>query len=106
MNPYREAPLVVRAGDPPGPRWVIHSHYEHILTHQGTNYRCCRWCNSVTPNRKNRCRGRRRFIWFGTWLCPARAHHHVNCRYCGRDWLEATCDEATSDESAKPLHTR
>ena len=100
-DPYRNAPIVMRASDPPGPRGVIHPFAEPEGRHPkgGAVVSICRWCHVVIPPRREfRCHGRRRFVWFGAWLCPRRAHHHVNCVHCGRDWLEATCDEAPREE--------
>jgi hypothetical protein len=97
MDPYRETPITVFKDDPPGPRWVIHSHMDLVgKTSGGLAVNACRWCRvGMPPRRAQRCFGRRRW-WFGRWLCPPRAHHHVECVHCGRDWLEATCDEAKS----------
>lgn len=92
---YRDAPMVVHEADPPGRRWKVHSHANPIGQDAGgSRVQTCRWCGiGAAPRRALRCFGRRAF-WFGRLLCPRRAHHHVVCVYCGRDWLEATCDDA------------
>jgi len=94
--PYRDAaPLVVHEGDPPGRRWVIHAHLNFVLVGPFGNEHGCRWCTyRDAPKRGKRCFGRRAWFGFGRAACPPRAHHHVECVHCGRDWLEATCDEA------------
>lgn len=89
-TPYRSAPF--RNGSI-AERWIIHPH--------DVSDRCS-WCELLKPDRirlwceltrSKRCFGKQQWFFFGKKTCPERAHHHVSCRNCGRDWLEATVDE-------------
>ena len=92
-HPYRDAPLVVSAADPPGRRWKLHPF--RVMKDDRSNIHCP-WCATHRQhgyNRAGRCHGRR-FLFFFRLLCPRTPHHHMSCTGCGAEWLEQTCDEA------------
>jgi hypothetical protein len=92
MSAYRNMPITVTAAEPTGRCWVIHPFL--VVPSRGGDHTVCRWCGYVGGElRQPRCFGHR-FLWLFAWQCPRVPHHHVLCRSCARDWLEATCDEA------------
>lgn len=59
----------------------------------------CPWCGAeglshglfrwTRVKRGRYCCGRRRFFFFGAFVCPSTlAHCHADCCECGRHWLE------------------